>query len=417
MKALAISNAAMRDRLEFLARIFAILTAVSLPWSSSATSICIGLWLVALLPTIEWNSFCANAGAPAFYMPAALVVLAVGGMLWADVTWLERMRGLAPFAKLLVIPLLMFQFSTREGGERVLVGFLISATLLLALSWLLAIVPQLSWREAKDYGIPVKDYISQSGIFTLCAFVLLERALAEWKRSRGIAILLAIFAAAFLANIIFIALARTYLIVIVILFGMLGLFRLSRRGFAILIVVGVVFAALSWSTSTNLQNRIGSVAREIHTFSPDHDTSTGARLSFWKDSIEIVWNAPVFGHGTGSIREMFAWQTGGAVNAPGAASNPHNQSFAIAIQLGAIGVFVLLMMWVAHVKLFLVQDTIGWIGFIVVVQNIVGSLFNSHLFDFTQGWIYVVGVGVAGGLILRRRATAAREAPISAVAP
>ena len=35
----------------------------------------------------------------------------------------------------------------------------------------------------------------------------------------------------------------------------------------------------------------------------------------------------------------------------------------------------------------------------VVVQNIISSLFNSHLFDFTQGWIYVFGVGVAGGLI------------------
>jgi O-antigen ligase len=34
---------------------------------------------------------------------------------------------------------------------------------------------------------------------------------------------------------------------------------------------------------------------------------------------------------------------------------------------------------------------------------VVSSLFNSHLFDFTQGWIYVFGVGVAGGMILRRR--------------
>ena len=105
------------------------------------------------------------------------------------------------------------------------------------------------------------------------------------------------------------------------------------------------------------------------------------------------------------------------MNAPGAASNPHNQTFAVAIQLGGLGALILFMMWIAHVRLFLVQDMIGWVGLMVVVQNIVSSLFNSHLFDFTQGWIYVVGVGVAGGLILRRRATAAREAPASAVAP
>jgi len=41
------------------------------------------------------------------------------------------------------------------------------------------------------------------------------------------------------------------------------------------------------------------------------------------------------------------------------------------------------------------------------VQNIISSLFNSHLFDFTQGWIYVFGVGIAGGTVLRQRASAA----------
>jgi hypothetical protein len=38
-----------------------------------------------------------------------------------------------------------------------------------------------------------------------------------------------------------------------------------------------------------------------------------------------------------------------------------------------------------------------------VVQNVVSSLFNSHLFDFQEGWIYVLGVGVAGGMAFRGR--------------
>ena len=45
----------------------------------------------------------------------------------------------------------------------------------------------------------------------------------------------------------------------------------------------------------------------------------------------------------------------------------------------------------------------AWIGTVVVVQNVVSSLFNSHLFDFTAGWLYVFGVGVAGGMVLRQR--------------
>jgi hypothetical protein len=40
---------------------------------------------------------------------------------------------------------------------------------------------------------------------------------------------------------------------------------------------------------------------------------------------------------------------------------------------------------------------------LVVVQNVVSSLLNSHLFDFHEGWMYVLGVGVAGGMMLGQR--------------
>jgi hypothetical protein len=52
--------------------------------------------------------------------------------------------------------------------------------------------------------------------------------------------------------------------------------------------------------------------------------------------------------------------------------------------------------------MFLRPGLIAELGLIVVVQNIAGSLFNSHLFDFTEGWLYVLGVAVAGGMLARR---------------
>jgi hypothetical protein len=38
-----------------------------------------------------------------------------------------------------------------------------------------------------------------------------------------------------------------------------------------------------------------------------------------------------------------------------------------------------------------------------VIQNICSSFLNSHLFDFLEGWMYVIGVGVAAGMSLRAR--------------
>jgi len=46
----------------------------------------------------------------------------------------------------------------------------------------------------------------------------------------------------------------------------------------------------------------------------------------------------------------------------------------------------------------------------VVVQNFFTSLFNSHIFDFHEGWMYVLGVGVAGGMVLKARASETVEA-------
>jgi O-antigen ligase len=38
-----------------------------------------------------------------------------------------------------------------------------------------------------------------------------------------------------------------------------------------------------------------------------------------------------------------------------------------------------------------------------VIENMVSSLLNSHLFDFHEGWMYVLGVGIAGGMSLKER--------------
>jgi hypothetical protein len=74
----------------------------------------------------------------------------------------------------------------------------------------------------------------------------------------------------------------------------------------------------------------------------------------------------------------------------------------VALQLGIVGALVLVAMWIAHLALFRGGTLLAWLGLVVVVDNIVSSFFNSHLFDFTQGWLYVFSVGVIGGAVLRQ---------------
>ena len=68
------------------------------------------------------------------------------------------------------------------------------------------------------------------------------------------------------------------------------------------------------------------------------------------------------------------------------------------------GVLVLYALWFAHLLMFRGEGLACWIGLLVVVQNMLSSLLNTHLFDFAPGWIYVLGVGVAGGMALAKQA-------------
>lgn len=398
-----------RVRLVALADYLAAAVVISLPWSTSATSILAPLWAVTAAMTLDGASVRRVVAMPVAALPVALVVLAIAGTLWSEVAWPVRLSGITPFLKLLVIPLLFVQFSRSDRSEMVLAAFFASACVLLALSWSLFLLPQFSW-NAQFAGVPVKDYIIQSGEFALCCFVLLDRAIPAWGQSRTKSVLLAGLALAFLGNIVFVALGRTSVVVIMVLFGLLGLRHFKRRALAAFAAAGVAIAAIAWTTSPFLRSRVTHIAEELDGSHANlNDTSAGLRVGFWKMSVTVIGEAPLLGHGTGSTDAMFARAAAAEPTAPTGAANPHNQILATAIPLGLFGAILLLAMWAAHIRMFLPPGPAAWIGLSVVAQNFVGSLFNSHLFDFSQGWLYVFGVGIAGGMMLRKQVSASRS--------
>ena len=400
------------QRLGRYAEWFAVAVAVALPWSTTLTGVFITLWLVTLIPSLDvlkmrYKPWIPVGGLP---IPVALWTLAVVGMLWAHAPLAERIAGLNSFHKLLAIPLLMLQFRETDRGKWVLIGFLVSCTVMLIVSWGLVLLPDLPWRGRLRVaggrpmiGMPIKDYIAQSTVFTLCIFGLAEGAFLAWhKARRPLAVAIVLLAIVFLANILYVATSRTALVAVPILLVLFAFLRLGWKGAASLLIAIMVLVATAWATSPYLRERVTILFEEVQNYQPSGpSTSVGERLEFWRKSVIIIADAPVFGHGTGSIREQFRQSAVGQTGVAGLASaNPHNQIFAIAIQLGLLGTLVLLVMWVAHLRLFCGPGLAAGIGLAVVVQNIVSSLFNSSLFDFTHGWLYVWGVGVLCGMML-----------------
>ena len=398
-----------------LARIFAhnarvadglaVALAVSLPWSTSATGILAGLWLLAVIPTLDAAALRRVLSTPAGGLPVMLWALGLVGMLWASgVPFAERLDGLSSYHKLLFIPLLIAHFRRSERGPWVLCGYLASCGVLLALSWTLFMVPSLPLRWTNSPGVPVKDYIAQGAEFTVCVFLLAAFALEAWRNRRrwftlGLLLILLIF----LANILYVLVSRTALVMVPILLLLFACRQLPWKGTIGLLLAGLMLGALVWSFAPSLKLNVTALFHEIREFRPDGlRTRAGERLEFWSKSIGFVADAPLIGHGTGSIRDQFRRSVAGRTGVGAMASaNPHNQTLAVAVQLGLVGTAVLFAMWLSHLLLFRGEGLAAWAGLVIVTQNIVGSLFNSHLFDFTHGWGYVIGVGVVGGVIFK----------------
>jgi O-antigen ligase len=391
----------------------AVALVASLPWSTSATGILAALWFLAVIPALDPWAVWRILRTPAGGLPILLWALGVVGMLWAiDVPFMERVNGLSSFHKLLFIPLLMAQFERSERASWVLYSYVVSCTALLVVSWFLVLAPGLSWRGKATVGVPVKDYISQSLAFVICAFLLAALAVEAWRRGwRQAAMVSYILTFIFLANVIYVSTSRTALAVIPILAFLFAITRLSWTGAATFVALSVLFAGLGWSTAHTLRKNVEGLSAEVVQFDPEGvSTRAGERLEFWRKSISFVVSSPLVGHGTGSILQQFRNASAGQHGMAGLASaNPHNQVLAVGIQLGMLGTIVMLAMWAMHAMLFRAVELVAWAGLVIVTQNFVGSLFNSHLFDFTQGWSYVIGVGVAAGVV--RRQVLRRPAP------
>lgn len=395
-----------RQGLEKAADWLAVAVAVSLPWSTSATGILIVLWLLAVLPTLDVTAVRRELATAAGGLPVLLWALAALGLLWADVSWRERLGGFESFQRFLVIPLLLAQFRRSEYGFRVLFGFFLSISGVLLLSWALVLFPSLPWR-ASDHGVPIKDYILQSAEFLVCGVVLLTLAIDNGRvgRWRSVAWLIAL-AALFLANIAFVATGRTTLLVAPVLVVLLGWREFGWKGALGALLLFGLLSGVAAIESPYLHARLQRSIKEAETpLAANPLNSTNLHMELLKKALSFVQTAPIIGHGTGSIGEQFRNSAVGKTGTDALLSvNPHNQILTVAVQLGLVGAVVLVAMWVAHFVLFLGPGLNAWIGMIVVTQNVVSSLFNSHLFDFTQGWLYVFGVGVAGGTALRERA-------------
>ena len=109
----------------------------------------------------------------------------------------------------------------------------------------------------------------------------------------------------------------------------------------------------------------------------------GLRFTFWKYSLKLIAEKPLFGHGTGSYSKEYHRLV---QDERFASKNPHNEFLMIGVQLGLLGVLIYLgflaSQYYCAKKL---PDKEKWLAQGLLLSLIVTSLFNSPFLDHTEG--------------------------------
>jgi O-antigen ligase len=395
------TKADLPEKLAASRQIAAIATAFFLPFSTSGQAIAVSIFVVLALLTLDRERFVTTMQKPAAWLPVALFALILLGVLWSRLPFNDAIKWVGPYAKLLLIPLLLATAFTPRQALQIGYG-------LLVLSYAALIWPTGPFSWFKSIGVPFKDNAVQSECFAICALGLALGAVRVWSNGdRRRAVAIGLLALLFFADIFLIFVSKTGMLVA---FTMVAILIIAIGGWRTSFIVGipiVVIVAVTLAVSPGAKSRFSEMATDVTAGAETKNVSTASRIDFWSKAAEFVKQAPLLGHGTGSIRPLYQSLEATRPSPYGeAVADPHNQFLHITLQVGLIGGALLLAMWVAHFRLLCGRDFASTMGLGIFAMTFVGSLFNSHISQVTQGMLYCLGVGLSGAVVLHRHALA-----------
>jgi O-antigen ligase len=118
------------------------------------------------------------------------------------------------------------------------------------------------------------------------------------------------------------------------------------------------------------------------------ESSVGARLDFYRNSLAILREHPLAGTGTGGFAKAYADRVRGTEAY--VTRNPHNEYLLIATQVGIAGFLALLYLFWMQWRLAprLPSPLECQLARGLVLMMAAGCLFNSLLLDHTEGLLY-----------------------------
>ena len=392
--------AKINEKALLVSRSSAVVLAAVLSFSTALTNACLAVCLLGWLLSGRVKSDCFRLiRNPITWAVLTFLAFLAVSSLWAHVPGRVSLAEISKYRKLLFLLLFMALFWQEEvWKERLLTVLFASLFALSVLCFGVALgVPGLPAMDPWQGAIVLKNHIAQGILLSLlivlgCRWVYYGDRL--WRRVwGGTGVVTALISVFYLAN------GRTGYVcaAVALVLSVFWLVKSWKLKSAMVLAAVVVVAAVGF-TSDRIQKRFEMVGEDVTQFEQGNsDTSSGLRLSFWQQSFEMVKKSPMWGIGAGAWRHEYRLGVGEPETKDNIkeTGNPHNEYLNVVSQTGVIG--FLLFVWFlwqafrAGLKL-RADDRCLLMGF--GGMFLVGCLFNSLIFNFTEGNAFVLMLGV-----------------------
>jgi O-antigen ligase len=183
-------------------------------------------------------------------------------------------------------------------------------------------------------AVVFKMHITHGLLMSLAALVFAHRGLrSEGTRARVFWWCACALAS---ANVLFMIDGRTGYVVLAAFVLLAARLRAGWPGVALALLAVVVFAVTAYHASEGLRSRVDLAASEAREWRADRpaqaNDSIGSRLEFWSNSITLVREHPLAGHGLGAFSASYGVLTAGSGRQ--VPHHPHNEFLLLAVQSG-----------------------------------------------------------------------------------
>jgi len=360
--------------------------------------------LVYLVGRARGRGRALDTGLPPAMSWAVLLALAYMALsvLWSAVGPVEALWSWSRHARILTILILLCLIANLAEARAALRVFVWGQLFVVLSAWMLVLKLPVPWATGAWQGsFAVYSSYLEQGISqaVLVALLWFQRDHVFGPRGRWLALGLAVATAVLTIGLMP---GRSGHLVLLGVLTFALFHQLPRRFRWAVLLAPMLGVVLMFQLSTTFRERMTQVGSEVamHRQGSAQETSSGARLEYWRASLQAITEQPLLGHGAGSWNQAYLRLKGPQVSSLyDTASDPHQLFLLWAVEGGLLGLAllcaVLATLWRYGSRL---AATDGHALQAMVLALVISGLFNSMIYGIGMGDFFCIGLGILAAL-------------------